>query len=278
MTNLKDSERNARYHIRALDRALRLLSLLSDGKPRTSMEISEGIRLSPSTTFRILVTLASHNFVIRNENNGQYRLGLACLQLARGYQDTNDIRRVALPLLESLRDDIKETVHLAILDNMEVAYLEKLSGLHAIGIMSSRVGGRAPAYCTGVGKILLAYQDPQMVEEHFTTYGLNRYTETTITDLLDLMGELDATRQRGYSFDNGEHEHEVRCIAAPIFDLNGKAVAAVSVSGPYARLDPLEENHEMIEKVIRTALEISLQSGYRPAKNNRDQQEDLSPD
>ena len=278
MTNLKDSERNARYHIRALDRALRLLSLLSDGKPRTSMEISEGIRLSPSTTFRILVTLASHNFVIRNENNGQYRLGLACLQLARGYQDTNDIRRVALPLLESLRDDIKETVHLAILDNMEVAYLEKLSGLHAIGIMSSRVGGRAPAYCTGVGKILLAYQDPQMVEEHFTTYGLNRYTETTITDLLDLMGELDATRKRGYSFDNGEHEHEVRCIAAPIFDLNGKAVAAVSVSGPYARLDPLEENHEMIEKVIRTALEISLQSGYRPAENNRDQQEDLSPD
>jgi len=278
MTNLKDSERNARYHIRALDRALRLLSLLSDGKTRTSMEISEGIRLSPSTTFRILVTLASHNFVIRNENNGQYRLGLACLQLARGYQDTNDIRRVALPLLESLRDDIKETVHLAILDNMEVAYLEKLSGLHAIGIMSSRVGGRAPAYCTGVGKILLAYQDPQMVEEHFTTYGLNRYTETTITDLLDLMGELDATRKRGYSFDNGEHEHEVRCIAAPIFDLNGKAVAAVSVSGPYARLDPLEENHEMIEKVIRTGLEISLQSGYRPAENNRDQQEDLSPD
>ncbi|HEY5574100.1 MAG TPA: IclR family transcriptional regulator [Anaerolineales bacterium] len=278
MTNRKNSERNARYHIRALDRALRLLSLLSDGKPRTSTEISEGIRLSPSTTFRILVTLASHNFVARDENNGQYRLGLACLQLARGYQDTNDIRRMALPLLESLRDDIKETVHLAILDNMEVAYLEKLSGLHAIGIMSSRVGGRAPAYCTGVGKILLAYQDQQMVEEHFTTYGLNRYTETTITDLLDLMGELDATRQRGYSFDNGEHEHEVRCIAAPIFDLNGKAVAAVSVSGPYARLDPLEENHEMIEKVIRTALEISFQLGYLPAENNRDQREDLSPD
>lgn len=266
MTKSRDFKNDSRYNIRALDRAIRLLTLLSDGKPRNPTEISEGISLSPSTTFRILATLASHDFVERDDRTGEYRLGLACLQLARAYQDTNDLRRVSLPLLRSLRDEIKETVHLAILDNMEVVYLEKLSGLHAVGIMSSRVGGRAPSYCTGVGKILLAYQDAHEVAEHFQPQVLKRYTDSTITDPLDLRHELEVTRQRGFSFDRGEHEHEVRCVAAPVFDLSGEAIAAISLSGPNARLDPLENNHEMIEKVVSTAQEISRQLGYLPVK------------
>jgi DNA-binding IclR family transcriptional regulator len=266
MNEIAETRNETRYNIRVLDRAIRLLSLLSDGKPRSPIEISEGINLSSSTTFRILATLSYYNFIKRDEATGQYRLGLACLELARAYQDSNDLRRVALPDLEELRDETKETVHLAVLDNMEIVYLEKLSGLHAIGIMSSRVGGRAPAYCTGIGKVLLAYQNSEQVRNHFDKYGLYRFTDTTITNLDELMQELEKVRMSGFSFDKGEHEYEVRCIAAPIFDITGHAVAALSISGPHARLDPLEDNQEMIEKTKKAAQNISHQLGYLPSK------------
>ena len=266
MNEMVEPKGETRYNIRVLDRAIRLLSLLSDGVLRTPVEISEGIGLSPSTTFRILATLSYYNFIKRDEKTGEYGLGLACLELARAYQDTNDLRRVALPELEELRDEVKETVHLCILDKMEIVYLEKIGGLHAIGIMTSRIGARAPAYCTGVGKILLAYLDPEQVRAYFVRQGLPAFTGTTITDLDDLMCELENINRLGYAFDRGEHEHEVRCIAAPIFDINGLAVAALSVSGPSARMDPLEDKAELIEKAKETAMRISRQLGYAPGK------------
>ena len=257
---------DTRYNIRVLDRAIRILSLLADGKPHTPVEVSEGINLSPSTTFRLLTTLSYHNYIKRDERTNQYRLGFACLELAHAYADSNDLRKVALPELEALRDGVKETVHLAILDNMEIVYLEKLTGLHAIGMMSSRVGGRSPAHCTGVGKVLLAFQKPDLVRSYYKKQGLNRYTDTTIIDLDVLIQELEDIRRRGYAFDKGEHEYEVRCIAAPIFDLSEEVVAALSISGPSARMDPLEDNDILIQKTKQTALDISRQLGYSPSK------------
>jgi len=262
-----DKQKESRYNIRVLDRAFSVLSILSDGKPRTLNEVSEAIGLSPSTTFRLLTTMVSHSYVKRNENNNQYQLGLACLYLARAYQDSNDIRKIALPELEALRDDTKETVHLAILDDMEVVYLEKLPGLYAMGIMSSRVGGRSPVHCTGLGKVFLAYLSPDELRSFFAKKGLRRYTETTITDLSELLEHLATIRNQGYAFDKGEHEFEVRCVATPIFDINGQVVAALSVSGSSIRLDPLEKNKEIIQKACNTASSISRQLGYA-GKNN----------
>ncbi len=167
----------ARYNIRVLERAVSILSLLADGEPRQPAAISESIDLSPSTTFRLLSTLAYHRFVKRDEATNQYQLGLACLELAHAYIDSNDLRSVALPELEALRNETKETVHLAVLEDMEIVYLEKLPGLHAIGLMSSRVGGRSPAFCTGVGKVLLAYQPPEFVQAYYQEHGLPRFTD-----------------------------------------------------------------------------------------------------
>lgn len=258
----KDSESDSRYNIRVLDRAISILNLLSDGKPRILNEISELVGLSPSTAFRLLSTLAGYRFVKRDEKSGQYSLGLACLELARSYHESNGLRGIALPELEALRDDTKETVHLAMIDNMEVVYLEKLPGLHAIGIMSSRVGGKAPAHCTGVGKVLLAYQKVELVKAFYEKQGLETFTEATISSLENLLSHLKLIKERGYAFDLGEHEHEVRCVAAPIFDFEGKVVAALSISGPAGRMDPLADNLEMIQKATQTALKISHQLGY----------------
>jgi IclR family KDG regulon transcriptional repressor len=259
---MKSKQNSSRYNIRVLDRAILILNKLSDGVPRTLAEISEEIHINTSTTYRLLMTLASHNFVSRDEQTNQYRLGLSCLELAKAYQDSNNIRRFALPELEKLRDDVKETVHLAVLDNWEVVYLEKLSGLHAIGLMGSRVGGRSPVHCTGLGKAIAAFLTPAEVRKHFETDGLARYTQTTITDLDELMQHLEKVRQDGYALDQGEHENEVRCVAVPIFDINHNVVAALSVSGPAGRMEPMKENPVLIEKARQSAQRISSQLGY----------------
>ncbi|MEW5961623.1 MAG: IclR family transcriptional regulator, partial [Chloroflexota bacterium] len=254
-----------RYNIRAVDRGIRVLSVLSDGKPRTLTELSEEIALNSSTTFRLLATLAYHHYVEREGQTGVYRLGLACLELARAYLVGNDLRQAALPQLEKLRDDSTETVHLGVLDKMEVVYLEKLHGLHAVGLMTSRVGGRSPAYCTGLGKALLAYTDLEKVREYFGQTGLHRYTDTTIQTAVELVEHLKQVRRQGYAFDQGEHETEVRCIAAPIFDLKGQVVAALSVSGPAGRLDPLEAKQDLIDRALQAAQAISARLGHRSA-------------
>jgi len=252
-----------RYNIRVLDRAIHVLSALSDGKLHTLTRLSEEVGLNSSTVFRILSTLLYHHYVERDEQNGAYKLGLACLELARAYSESSDLRVTALPDLEMLRDDTKETVHLAVLDRHEVVYLDKLPGLHAIGIMSSQIGRRAPAYCTGLGKALLAYQDVEEVKAYFERRGFRCFTDTTIQTVEELTRQLEQIRQRGYSFDFGEHESEVRCVAVPIFDISGRAIAAISISGPSSRLDPLKENRELIDKILESAHSISAKLGYR---------------
>ena len=251
------------YNVRAVERTLTLLNSLADGKPRTLVELSDAIDLHSSTTFRLLSTLVAHGFVQRNEGTGRYSLGLACLELAHAYIAGNDVRSAALPELELLRDATTETVHLAVLDNMAVVYLEKLPGLHAVGLMSSRVGGRSPSYCTGVGKVLLAYLKPEAVRTHFANAPLHRYTETTIGTVDELESELATIRTQGYGFDNGEHEYEVRCIAAPIRNMNGEVVAAVSVSGPANRMEPLAMQDRLIALALSSVHSISVRLGYR---------------
>jgi DNA-binding IclR family transcriptional regulator len=198
-----------------------------------------------------------------DEATGQYRLGLACLELSRAYHTGDEVRQAALPVMRALRDETMETVHLGVLDQFEIVYLEKLEGLHAIGLMSSRIGRRAPAFCTGLGKALLAYSNPGDIQANLEKLHLKKFTETTITNKKNLLDHLDEIRKQGYALDQGEHEKEVRCVAAPIFNLYGKTVAAISVSGPSGRIDPVDQNIELIEKTLTAASEISKNLGHR---------------
>jgi DNA-binding IclR family transcriptional regulator len=261
---------DSRYNIRVLDRAFRIFSLLSDGKPRPLVELSEAISLSPSTTFRILSTLAYHKYIERDEVSNQYHLGLACLQLAYAFLSSSDLRKVSLPILEALRDETKETIHLAVLDQMEVVYLDKLPGLHAIGIMSSQVGGRAPSYCTGLGEILLAYQPAELARAYYKDHKFSGFTQRTITDVDHLIRHLEECRKLGYALDEGEHEEEVYCVATPIFDLNNQAVAALSISGPRDRMIPLQADLEFIAKAKQAAQNISKKLGFRLDQQTND--------
>lgn len=259
---MANQKKSSQYNIRVVEKAIRVLRLLSDGKPRTLTDISQEVDINTSTTFRLLATLSNYNYVEQDKMAGTYRLGFACLELAGSYHTGNELLQVARPVLRKLRDETKETIHLAVLDGTEIVYLEKLEGLYAIGLMSSRVGRRAPAYCTGVGKVLLAHTDPSFVRENMPWGQLVRFNERTIVDREALLAHLEMVREQGYALDEGEHESEVRCVAAPIFNHSREIVAAISVSGPRSRLEPLEENEELVYLTMQTARQISAKLGY----------------
>ena len=252
-----------RYSIRVLERAIRLLSTLSDGDTRSLAEIADEIELSTSTTFRLLYTLEQHRYVQRDGHSNTFRLGPACLGLARAYLEGIDVRQAAMPILEALRDHTHETVHLAILDQMEVFYLEKIPGFHAIGLMASRVGTHVPAYCTALGKALLAFSPEAEVRAYYARHGLKPITPTTITDLDTLMAQLEQVRQQGYAVDRSEREPEVYCGAAPIRGIDGEVMAAVSVSGPAYRMERAISAGNLAQVVREAARSISFRIADR---------------
>jgi len=153
-----------------------------------------------------------------------------------------------------------ETVHLAILDENEVLYINKIESLKTIR-MYSRVGRRGPVYCTGVGKALLAFQPSHKIEEIIAS-GLAPQTEHTIVDPETLRRHLADVRARGYAIDNEEIEIGLRCVAAPVRDHSGNVIASISVAGPSQRLTK-ERLISFSPDVIATADTVSQRLGFR---------------
>ncbi len=253
-----------RYRVRSVERTLSILSLFIDKSEMNLTEISRKIDLPQSTTYRLLVTLAGLGFIEHNVEKGTYQLGVKCLALGDAYLQNNDLHQRSHKSLVDLRDQCGESVHLAFLEGAEVVYLEKLQGLHPIGLMSSRVGGRSPAYCTGLGKALLAYLSESTVRDIFSKINLTRFTDNTNTDIDYLVMELTKIREVGYATDNEEHDKGVGCIACPIFDRKG-VVAAISISGPKDRVLNKQSRERFVRLVKQTARDISIRMG---GKNN----------
>jgi len=154
-----------------------------------------------------------------------------------------------------------ETVHLVVLDRLEVLYIDKRESYRSLRIVS-QVGMRLPAHCTGVGKVLLAHLEPEQRAEVINVKGLARFTRNTLTDIKVLENELTRIRAQGYAIDNEEIMDSLRCIAAPIRDQTGKVISAISLSGPVSRLQG-EWLENAILRVTETAEEISSGLGYR---------------
>ena len=249
-----------RYTVDAAAKALDLLSAFSFGEPRGSLaELAARTGIPRPTAFRLLMTLEQAGFV--SKSGGEYQLGIKCFILGNVVGATLDIRERARPHLEALRDATGETVHLAVLDDWQLLYLERLQSPRPIGFMRSRVGGTVPAYCTGLGKTLLAYKPEPAVAAWLSTQSLKPMTPRTITSAKKLVRELRAIRDRGYGLDEQEHETGVRCIAAPIDNHAHDVVAAISVAGPADRMPrPLLGSH-MAQTIVATAQAIAAELG-----------------
>ncbi len=265
---MKDGDRY-RYVTRSVERALTILHMFIVGEAEIGLsDISGRVGLHQSTVFRLLVTLSGSGFVEQNPQTGRYRLGPAALSLGQAFMRHSDLRQIAESPLASLRDRSGETVHLATLDRAEVIYLEKLPGLHPIGLMSSRVGDRAPAHCTGLGKALLAHE-PEPIIREYLKIGLRGYTPRTITRMGALLTELDKVRRSGFAIDDEEHEMGVVCVAAPVSD-SRRVVAAISVAGPADRIREENRHSTLTQQVLAAADEISAKLGRVAAASPTD--------
>src|SRR5919201_3823997 len=247
-----------RYTVDAAAKALELLATFSFNDRRLSLaELAARTGIPRATAFRLLSTLEGAGFIIKE--NGDYRLGLKCFVVGNIAAADFDLRQVAQPHLNALRDLTGETTHLAVLDNWQGVYLERLPALKPVGFMRSRPGAILPAYCTGLGKVLLASRPEHDVAEWAATQAFKTWTPHTTTSRKRLLEELRATRARGYAIDEQEHELGVRCIAAPIRNHQGEVVAAISVAGPTERMPRTLVGSDTAKAVVAAAHEISIQ-------------------
>ncbi|WP_456276616.1 IclR family transcriptional regulator [Bacillus sp. AK128] len=250
-------------NVQSLERALTLLNVLSDYPDGIQITtLSEIVGLSKSTTHRLLATLLNMNYVIKDEVSEKYKLGYQLIYLSRNILSNLNVIEVAKPFLEKLSQKINETIHLCIEDNGEVIYVDKIESNQTIR-MYSRIGSRAPMYCTGVGKILLSDMTRARYEEVVSRMEFVPKTAKTIISKQELDEEIERVRYQGYALDNIENEEGIRCISAPIRNFQGKIIASFSISGPSNRITMERVQDELIREIRDTSAEISRHLGYQ---------------
>ncbi len=249
------------YPIKVLDKSLSILeTLLQENSPISVTEISERLGIYPSTVHRILDTLKYWGYVEQDPDTQKYQLGLKVLELGMAKLHQMDLVKETTPYLKELVSQCDETVHLGVLENGEVLYVAKEEPSQTIR-MVSYVGRRAPVHCTALGKVLLAYLPEEERKEILSKKGFPHLTENTITSKKELEKELYKVKEQGFALDRGEHEKDVRCIATPIRNHQGKVLAALSISAPAFRIDIDAQNH-LWKALIQTSKKISKRLGY----------------
>lgn len=250
--------------VQSIERAFQLLDVISNHPEGIQVtRLSEQVGLSKSTVHRLLMTLVNLNYIYQDPESEKYKMGYRIISLARHAMNSIEIIPIAKPHLQRLSADVNETIHLCIEDQGEVMYVDKIESNQTIR-MYSRVGSRAPMYCTGVGKILLSGMSEEDYEKTVASIEFIKKTEATIGSREELDREIKRVKSQQYALDNIENEAYIRCIAAPIYDNNGKIIASFSISGPTSRITMERVNEELIYKVTETSKAISKQLGYLP--------------
>ncbi len=247
--------------IGAVQRAIDILNLFDSQSPELgTTEVAQALGLHKSTVAGLVATLAANGYLDQNPSTRKYVLGLRLLERSSVLLGQMDIRRVARPFLDKLRDWRGESVNMGIRDEDEVVYIDQLPSTHSTG-MREEIGKRAPLHSTALGKALIAWLPPGELQRIVKHCDLTPITAKTITGAEEFARELERTRERGYGLDDEEHSVGGRCVGAPIFDHMGQPVAAISVSTPLQRI-PMSEVPVVAEMVRETAKAISLRLGY----------------
>lgn len=254
------TEKNHDYLLSSVKNALRLLNSFTLEEPEKKVtELAETLGLGKSTISRLLATLASEGFVIKNPENGKYRLGLSILNLNTIVTSNLEVTRESLPILQSLVNDIGETAHIVAREEYDVIYLNRVECIHPVQFLA-HIGRRNPLHATSSGKVILANQPEEFINQYIQI-GMKKYTTHTITNPDDLKSTLAMVKQQGCAISIEEILDGVTSIAAPIYDYTGKVCYALSIIGPIHRFNP--NTPSIIEKVKRAAANISGNLGYR---------------
>ena len=248
--------------IQSLKRAAEIMEYIAKNENLAGITaISNGLDLSKSTVHGLVSTLAQMDYLQQDRRTGEYSLGIKLFELGQIVYYNTDLLTVAHPFLQKLVSKHQETVHLAVLSKVDVVYIDKVASNQSVGIIS-RIGKRNPAYCTGVGKVLLAGIPVERLDEMIKIISFRKFTEKTIVEPELLKEELVQVRKNGYAVDMEEIEIGLVCVAVPIRNYEGRVVAAISLSGPLSRMEK-ERLPKIKADIIMTGNNISKQLGYK---------------
>lgn len=238
----------------SVNNALRLLDCFTQSEELGITELAADLDLGKTAVARLVGSLEQYGYIRQNAQTKKYRLGVKLMLLGTLASERNEIVPLAKPYLMALSEEFQATAHLAVLDSNAALIISKVSRGPVV-YMSSRVGTTIPAHASATGKCLLAFSGGGVMKEFLSAKSLDGYTEHTITDQTELLMELKKVYAQGYAFDNEESNLGLFCIAMPVLDACGNALAAISVSGQTQTMTARKE--EIIRRLGKCVESIS---------------------
>jgi len=247
-------------NVRVIDRVFDIIELLSQAQtPMSLTQIVSASGISKTTAFRLLQSMNNRHYVEKDKDNC-YSIGLKLIESVSYHINGLELQTESKPILAELRRKLNLTTHLGVLDSHEVIYIEKID-IYPMTRLYTQVGYRSPAYCSSMGKCLLACLSGSELEQAMYACKFERFTDNTITNFTDFKKCLKQVREQGYAMDNQEYMIGHRCIGAPVFDYRGDAIASISASGTTAEITD-EKIPQIIDEVKSSALRLSRKMAY----------------
>lgn len=246
-------------NVRVVDRIFDILECLSRSNASTLSEIAKETGMSKSTVHRLISSMCARQYARKNAD-GTYSIGYKLFETVSLHINSLELLTEAKPFLSEIMRDLNLTAHLGILDGCNVVYLEKMDQYPNTRFYT-QVGCHSPAYCSSIGKCLLACLSGDELDERLYLCNFQKFTQNTITDIREFKRHLRVVRYQGWAMDNEEYELGHRCVAAPVFDYRGAPVAALSASGSAAQLSD-QKLEQAIREVKRAAAKLSRRMGY----------------
>jgi IclR family transcriptional regulator, KDG regulon repressor len=249
-------------------KALDVLDMVArHGRPVRFSDLLAQSQYPKATLYRLLQTLTNQGMLTMDPDQGTYALGVRLVRLAHAAWAQSSLAPIARPYLDELAEKTGETIHLAQMDQGQVLYVDKRNAARPVD-MFAQAGKVGPAYCTGVGKAMLAWLPPEALDQALARQSFHRHTDQTLDNPGKLMAELQAIRARGHAFDREEHEKGIICCAVPILSRSGRVIGALSVTSTTARttLDALEARAGLT-KDIAARIAAEAESWRFPEQN-----------
>jgi len=245
--------------VKSAKRVLDIFEILAQySNGLTIKEVSELLNLPQSSVFNLMKTLHGEGYVSQ-DNEKKYQLGAKLIHIGTSAMDALDIHAVGKGFLQNLMEQVEETVFMSVLSADELVYVAKIDNNRSIRT-TAQPGYRKPLYCTGLGKVFLAFLPIEERERLVSQITFQKITDNTVMNQGELEDQLQTFRKNGYSVDDEENEEGLYCLAAPVYGVGNELKAAISVAGPKERM--LSRKEAIVAELLKTANRISKGIGY----------------
>jgi len=252
-------DKTAQNTIKSLDRAMEVFEFLSDTKGCTLTKLAKDMAQSPATVYRVLITLEGRGLVEFDPDDQVWHIGPQAFIIGSRFLRRTSLVDRARPVMRELMETTGETANLGMVQSGHVLFVSQVETQASIRAFFPP-GTLSRLHASGIGKALLAHMDHARLEKMFAGAPLERFTDFTLTSRDELVKDLEITRARGFAIDGEERNLGMRCIAAPIFDIHGEAIAGISVSGPTSRVSE-GQVQELSEAVVAAGKDLTAAIG-----------------